>query len=49
MSKRIARICTHKDCVPPNRQFGKPGWVCPEHGAHHTKDQPNKPYFGKPT
>lgn len=47
--KRIARICTHKDCDPRRREFGKPDWVCPEHGAHHTKDQANAKYMGKPT
>lgn len=47
--QRVARICTHKDCVPPRRNFGSAEWECPEHGARSTVDQPNRPYMGLST
>lgn len=46
---RVARMCKHKDCVPPWRQFGDPAAVCPQHGKQHTITQENRPYFGQPT
>lgn len=47
--RRVARVCTHKDCVPPRRFFGDPDWTCPEHGSSHTVSQSNRPYRGLPS
>jgi hypothetical protein len=40
---RIARICV--ECG--SRAFGQPDWRCPHHPTK-TKDQFNRPYFGRP-
>lgn len=46
---RIARICTHQECVPPFRRFFSSEaeadrWECPDHGRSSVEVQVNKPY-----
>jgi Rieske Fe-S protein len=46
---RIARICTHVECVPPYRRFffteeQADAWECPDHGKGYVRVQENRPY-----
>lgn len=45
---RIARICTHQECVPPHRRFFSTEeeadrWACPDHRRGSVVVQGNKP------